>query len=234
MSLLELEGVSKRHRRGRRERVVLRGVSLTLEAGELAVVWGQRRSGRSTLLRVAAGLDRPDDGVVRLRGQDLARSRDGVLGDEIGYCQHPLISLQGDSALEEVAAGLLARGVGQARARARAAAALKRTGADACAGFPPAELDSGESLRVALARALVLEPSLIVVDEPIKGVELLARDGILRLLRTIADTGVAVLASAGEPAALSGADRTLALDDGELRGAATPALAPVVALRRSA
>jgi putative ABC transport system ATP-binding protein len=234
MSLLELQEVSKRQRRGRRELVVLRDVSLALETGELAVVLGQRRSGRSTLLRIAAGLERPDTGVVRVRGEDLARSREGLLGDEIGYCQHPPISLQGECAREEVAAGLLARGVGQARARACATAALHRTGAEDCAGFQVAELDCGESLRVALARALVLEPSLVILDEPTKGVELKARDGILRLLRTIADDGIAVLACTGDSTGLSGADRTLVLDDGELRGAITPPLAPVVPLRRSA
>jgi ABC-type lipoprotein export system ATPase subunit len=234
MSLLELERVSKDHRRGRRERRVLHEVSLTLEAGELAVIWGQRRSGRSTLLRIAAGIVKPDSGVVRWQGQDLARTRDRALGDEIAYCQRPPISVQGDTALEEVMAALLARGVSQTRARTQAKAALERTGVAEHVGHSPAELDSEESLRVALARALVLEPALLVIDEPTKGVELLARDGILALLRAIANDGITVLATTGEPSGLAGADRTLALDDGELRGTTTPALAPVVPLRRSA
>ncbi len=234
MSLLELDHVARRHKRGAREHVVLRDVSLTLEPGELAVVWGQRRSGRSTLLRIAAGIERPDSGVVRLRGVDLTRSRRSALGDQIGFCQRPPVSLRGESVLEEVMAVLLARGLGQARARTLAAASLQRAGAAGLAAMSPAELDSGEALRVALARALALEPALLLLDEPTKGVELLARDGILALLRTLASDGIAVLACTGEPTGLSGADRTLALDDGELRGATTPALAPVVPLRRSA
>ena len=72
MSLLELERVAKRYRDGQLERVVLREVSLDLDGGELAVVWGLRRSGRSTLLRVAAGIEAPDEGVVRFDGRDLA------------------------------------------------------------------------------------------------------------------------------------------------------------------
>jgi ABC-type lipoprotein export system ATPase subunit len=213
---------------------VLREVSLTLEAGELAVVWGQRHSGRSTLLCIAAGIEQPDCGVVRLRGTDLARLRGGALGDEIGYCRRPSVSLQGGHAVDEVMGALLARGIGQPGARAAAAAALKRTGADQCAGLRSPELDSGEAIRVALARAIVHEPALIVVDEPTKGVELMERDGILSLLRGLADEGIAVLASTSEPAGLSGADRTLALDDGVLRGPPARALAPVVPLRRSA
>jgi len=74
MSLLALEGVGKRYRDGARERIALREVSLALEAGELAAVWGLRRSGRSTLLRVAAGIEQPDEGVVRFDGSWAARS----------------------------------------------------------------------------------------------------------------------------------------------------------------
>ena len=73
-------------------------------------------------------------------------------------------------------------------------------------------------MRVALARALALEPSLLVIDEPTRGVDLLERDAILALLRSLADEGIAVLISTGEATALAGADRALSLADGELRG----------------
>jgi ABC-type sugar transport system ATPase subunit len=81
---------------------------------------------------------------------------------------------------------------------------------------------------------LALRPRLLVIDEPVKGVELVERDAILALLRGLADEGLGVLASAGETTALSGADRALALGGGELRGAAVPELAPVLSLRRGA
>ena len=86
-------------------------------------------------------------------------------------------------------------------------------------------------MRVVLARALALEPSLLVIDEPTRGVDLLERDAILALLRSLADDGLGVLTSAGETTALSAADRALSLTDGELHGNLDPELAPVVPLR---
>ncbi|MCW3067934.1 MAG: transporter related protein [Solirubrobacterales bacterium] len=234
MSLLSLENVSKRYGDGRRERVVLSDVSLQLDAGELAAVWGLRRSGRSTLLHVAAGIEAPDTGVVRFLGRDLARHRDEALGGGIGYCQQTFRAGEARTAREHVTLALLARGVVSPEARSRASAALERTGATSCASLPPAQLDGAEAVRVALARTLALRPQLLVVDEPAKGVDLLARDEILTLLRSLADDGIAVLASTGEATGLSGADRALSLGDGELHESPARHLAPVVPLRRAA
>lgn len=234
MSLLALTGVGKRYGEGARERVVLRDVSLELERGELAAVWGMRRSGRSTLLRVAAGIEAPDAGVVCFEGRDLAHDGESALGAGIGYCQKTSRSAEGQTVLDEAMVGLLARGVAPAAARARARAALERTGSDGCASLRLGELDGGEAIRVALARTLALRPRLLVVDEPVKGVDLLERDEILLLLHSLAADGIGVLVSVGDSTELSGADRTFALGDGELRAGPTPELAPVVALRRSA
>jgi ribose transport system ATP-binding protein len=89
-------------------------------------------------------------------------------------------------------------------------------------------------MRVALARTLALRPRVLIVDEPTKGVDLLERDGILLLLRSLADEGIAVLASASESTALAGADRALALSDGRLRGTLSAELGTVLPLRRPA
>jgi len=229
MSLLVLEGVCKSTRTGAREHTVLRNVDLVLEAGEYAVLYGRRGSGRSTLLRVAAGVEAPDRGRVRFEGVDPMR--DVALGDGIGFCPLPLGAAEGRSALEQVTMGLLARGTPPARARFRGEEALERCGASACAKTPLAGLEPAESVRVALARTIAMEPRLVVIDDPTHGVELIERDGILLLLRGLANEGIAVLASTGEPTGLSGADRTLALGEGELRGNPTPSLATVVPLR---
>ena len=95
------------------------------------------------------------------------------------------------------------------------------------------ELGAGEALRVGLARALCLDPSVLVVDEPTATVRLGERDEILTLLRRLASEGIAILASASEPDELAGAHRALTLSDGRLRGQSAPELAPVVALRAS-
>jgi ABC-type multidrug transport system ATPase subunit len=234
MSMLELDGVGKRYRSGDLERVVLRDVSLNLQAGELTVVFGLRGSGRSTLLRVAAGIEPPDEGVVRFDGRDLGAHADEVLGEGIGFCQRSPFSHGSRSTLELVIVALLARGVPGARARLAAARALERAGVAHASATPVAGLDTDEAMRVAIARVLALEPRVVVIDDPIQGVDLLQRDSLLGLLRSLAHQGVAVLVSSGESTALAGADQTLSLSDGELRGPPPRELAPVLPLRRAA
>lgn len=227
--LLELEGVSKRYGRGSAPEV-LREVSLTLCPGELAVVWGMRRSGRSTLLRVAAGIEAPSAGVVRFCGVDLSRGGERLLGEGVGYCQKLLRFTDGKSAIEHAMVPLLSRWVSPAEARKRAERALERVESSHCASMRQHELSAAEAIRVAIARTLTLSPKLIVIDEPVKGVELADRDGVLRLLRQIADEGMAVLCSTGESTGLSEADQGLILGGGELRSASAERRMNVVPL----
>jgi ABC-type multidrug transport system ATPase subunit len=234
MTLLALEHVSRRYGRGSNERAALRDVSLELDTGELVAVWGTRRSGRSTLLRVAAGIEPPDTGVVRFDGRELSGGGGEELGSGIGYCRRTFRGAEGRTVLDELMVAQLARGVFPSAARSRARIALERCGAEQCASRRLHELDSAETMRVIVARALVLRPSVLVIDEPTKGVDLIERDGILALLRSLAREGIAALISAGEATELSGADRALSLTDGELRGSLRPELAPVVSLRRQA
>jgi putative ABC transport system ATP-binding protein len=234
MSLLALDAVGKRYSDGARERVALADVTLELEVGELAVVWGLKGSGRSTLLRVAAGIEPPDSGTVRFEGRDLTRDGEDLLGGGIGYPERRFRGAEGQGVFEHVTVGLLARGVSPQGARSRARCALRRVEAEQEAGRRLTTLDAGESVRVAIARTLALEPALIAIDEPTRGVDLLERDGILALLRSLADEGIAVLASTGESTGLAGADRALVISDGELRGAPPAELATVLPLRRPA
>jgi putative ABC transport system ATP-binding protein len=233
MSLLELRHVGKRYGRGANQRVALADVSLEIEAGELVSVWGLRRSGRSTLLRVAAGVEPPDTGVVCFDGRDLSGRCGEMLGCGIGYCRTTFRPSEGEVVLDHVAVGQYARGGSPSLAAIRARAALERAGVERCAGARPSELDCGEAVRVAIARALVSQPRLLLIDEPTIGVDLLARDEILLLLQSLADEGVAVLTSTGESTGLSGA-RALTLSDGELHGKAAREMAAVVPLRRPA
>lgn len=234
MTLLTLEHVNRRHRQGSCERVVLSDVSLDLDAGELVAILGARRSGRSTLLRVAAGIEPPDSGRVSFAGHDLTRSDGYALGGGIGYCRRTPGDTGARDVLDELIVAQLARGTPRSPARAQAFAALQRVGAAECAPNMLRELDSAEMLRITIARSLVLGPSLLVLDEPTAGIDLLERDRILALLRSLADDGIAVLISTGEATALSGADRALSLYDGELRGSVAPELATVVPLHRRA
>ncbi len=232
MSLLVVDRVTKTLREGCRMSVALREVTLEIDPGEYVVVWGLRSSGRSTLMRVAAGVEEPDHGVVRFEGRDL-RGGD-ALGEGIGFCQKRFGSGECRTVLDQVMVGLLAHGVPQSVARTLATAALERCGALGLVREAVASLNQAERVRAAIARVLAHGPRVLVIDEPTSGVELLERDSVLGLLRSIADDGTAVLASAGEATGLSGADRTLALSDGELRGEIAPRFAEVVSLRRTA
>ncbi len=237
MPLLVFDGVWKRFARGdrgRREQVALRDVSLEVATGELVAVVGRRRSGRTSLLQVAAGLEAPNEGEVRFGGSDPGHGSLLGLPGGIGYCTSRFADVIGNSVLEHVAAPLLGSDVSLLKAQARAHEALRRVGALACAELTPDELDPNETIRVALARALVTSPRLLLVDEPTLGVRLAERDAVLELLRSIAhDDGVAVLVTVDNATELAGSDRALSLNGGELRGETLqPEAAPVVQLRR--
>ncbi len=233
MSLLSIEHATKRYRRGRLERVAIKDVCLELDPGELVAVWGARRSGRSTLLRVAAGIESPEEGTVSFEGRDLARWRNRVLGRRIGYCQTCSSSTDSGLVVDHIAAGLLAQRASPTEARRRAYEMLVRVGVERCGQLECHELDGAEIASVAIAGALITAPALLVIDEPTNGVDLLERDPLLGLLRSIANEGTAVLMTTGEAQGLSGVDRALSLDNGELRGESTPAQAHVVPLRRA-
>jgi len=234
MTLLALERVCKRHQDGRSERVVLDEVSMSLHAGELVAIWGMRESGRSTLLRIAAGIEAPDSGVVRFAGRELVPGNASALGDGIGYCSPAPADREAGAVLEELMLAPRIRGVSRSDARSRARAALERVGAAACAGHTHGDLDGAQAVRVALAQALVLGPALLVIDEPVTAVDLLERDDVLALLRSLADDGIAVLMSVGESTEFTDADRKLSIRGGTLGGSVDPELPSVHQLLREA
>jgi len=231
MSLLRLDRVCKRYRRARREVVALDDVSLTVAPGELVAIWGMPRSGRTTLLRVAAGLERPDVGAVRFDGREIRRGQPDGLVDGISFAQVDMAGAGGESILDHVAMPLLAHGVAPEEARARAAVQLERVAGSAFAQLQPRDLEPTERVRVAIAQALVTGPRLLLVDDPTRHVDLLDREAVLLLVRSIADGDVAVLMTTGEAMGVSGVDRALTMSGGVLRAEATGEGAEVVALR---
>jgi ABC-type sugar transport system ATPase subunit len=231
VSLLELNNVRKHRARGSRRIEVLRDVSLEVDAGELVAVWGLRRSGRSTLLAVAAGIESPDSGMVLFEGEDLSARGARMLGDGVGYCAQGASVTGRRMVIDNVRAGLLARGVRAPVAYARAHGVLERVGVERFDRLVMGDLDASETVRVAIACALVHGPRVLVIDEPSKGVDLLERDKIVLLLRSLANEGIAVLVSDGDGSGLCDADRALTLAGGELRGKRTPTMGEVLPLR---
>jgi putative ABC transport system ATP-binding protein len=231
MSLLTLERVSKRYRRGRREVTALDDVSLAIEPGELVAIWGVPRSGRTTLLRVAAGLEKPDSGEVHFDGRGLTVGHDDNLVPGIGFVQMDLAGAGGESILDHVAMPLLARGTAPEVARVRAMLQLERVGAAPVARLQPRQLEPTERVRVAIAQALVTGPRLLLVDDPTRHVDLLEREAMLLLVRSVADGNVAVLMTTGEAMGVSGVDRALTIGGGVLRQESGGAGGDVIPLR---
>lgn len=213
-------------------RELLSDVCLQLDAGELVGIWGRRRSGRSTLLRLAAGLQRPHTGEVFFDGRRLRGPAPFKNG--IAFCGSHFRGADAWPVQREIAEVQLARGVARGLAAARASAALRRTGAEHCAQRRIRSLPTAEATRVRLALALTSEPRLLLIDDVIAGVDFAERDPILCLLRSLADEGLTILTSTDEPPALAGCDRALTLSDGRLEGRLTPDLAEVLPLRRAA
>lgn len=222
MELLAFDNVDKRfRRRSEREIVALDQVSLRVFAGDHLAVLGSPRSGKTTLLRVAAGIECPDAGSVRFMGRDLAamsgRERTRLRRHEIGCIWAGLHCNQRVTALGHVALPLVSAGWARSRAISRAREYLRRVAADHCADALLDELSASELARVSIAQAVVREPKLVLADEPTDVLNSDERRAILAIMRSIArDANVAVLMTAGDAAGAVRATRFGSLKAGRL------------------
>lgn len=219
--LLSLEAVSKCYWRGLRPVEVLDGVSLDVEPGEFAAVWGPRGTGKTTLLEIAAGLRDPDAGQVRFAGQDLAaldrKRRGALLHREIGVATR-LGPASRELPIGDWIAMVSVDRMGSREAGRRADGALRRVGAGDLIGEAWPDLPDGARALVSIARAIVREPRLLLVDDPSAGLGLVERGGVATLLSSLAEQGVAVLMTATDVTEVRGAGTIWSLAGGTLIG----------------
>lgn len=198
ISMIQLHGVCRRYR-GRRQQPVLQGVDLCVQAGEVVLLSGAAGSGKTTLLELVYAAQMPDSGTVEVFGRDLSRLRRSsltLLRQCIGVVPQTLTLLEDRSALDNVALALEVQAEPRQRMRARAAEALGAVGLACEADTPVSELSSGQKQLVALARALVRGPSILVADEPTTHMDTDGRKTLVQLLATgAADGAVAVVAT---------------------------------------
>jgi ABC-type multidrug transport system ATPase subunit len=224
--LLRLDDVHVSYRRGHRRIDVLRGVSLRLEPGVFAGVWADRSAGKTTLAKVAAGILAPDAGTVTFCGASLTGpDRAGRLHNAIGFASRQIFGLEPATVAEGIASTLLTT-MSWKPAMARAHDALDRTDVVDQAQNRWEDLSDEERMRVALAQAIARRPRLLVVDDPLAGMGADRRPNIIKILRSFATEGMAVLMTAAELRELRGADRIWALDDGVLDGGIPRTSAP--------
>lgn len=223
MSLLALNEVSFCRQDGAREFLVLDRVSCEVDPGELIGVFGQRRAGKSTLLRVAAGLLLADSGSVIFDGGALgglsasARARRWRRGGIALTGGERRWFPSGQPALEFVALPLTNDGLTLRESEALAHGALERLGISALARVPLEGVSLSDSVRLGLARAIVREPRLLLFDEPATLPAPADCRDLLALLHSLANDGMAVIVASEDATALAGVPRFWTLADGRLR-----------------
>jgi putative ABC transport system ATP-binding protein len=184
--MYELSGVTKVYPKGRTRVHALQGVDLTIEGGDWLAIQGPTGHGKSTLLQILGGLDRPSSGSVRLTGRDLATLEEKQLtkvrATSIGFIFQTFNLIPTLTAQENVETALVPLAVNPGERKERASQALAEVGLRDRARHLPSELSGGQQQRVAIARALVKRPAVLLADEPTGNLDEDTRDEIMALL----------------------------------------------------
>jgi putative ABC transport system ATP-binding protein len=222
--ILVAEGVRKVYRTGSQHVEALRGVDVTVSRGEFVAVMGASGSGKTTLLNCLSGLDEIDAGTVMVEGNELHRMRDAARtthrARRMGFVFQAFNLIPVLSAAENVELPLLLNGYSARRARTRALHTLDRVGLSERHDHKPNELSGGEQQRVAVARALAIEPALVWADEPTGNLDSATADRVMDLLRELHAEGLTLVLVTHDPAIGQTAQRVVTMTDGAIVGEA--------------
>ena len=217
--MIRLQGVRKTFRAGESAIHALDGVDLEIERGEFVAIMGQSGSGKSTMMNIIGLLDRPDEGAYLLSGRDVAaldeHARSRLRGSAFGFVFQSYSLLPRMNALEQVELPLIYQGV--RNRRRRAAEALVRVGLADRIGHTPTQLSGGEQQRVAIARSLVVDPLVVLADEPTGALDTATGHEVMTLLSDLVDQqGMTLILVTHEPEVAAFAHRSVRMRDGQI------------------
>jgi putative ABC transport system ATP-binding protein len=221
MALIELSGIERRFQLGDTTVNALAGLNLSIDAGEYVAVMGPSGSGKSTLLNLLGLLDRPDAGSYRLEDRDVTTlspdEQATVRSARIGFVFQSFHLVPRLSAAENIALPMTLAGLPAAERKLRVARALTDFGLENRADHRPDQLSGGQRQRVAIARATIMQPALILADEPTGNLDRHTGEEVVNLLEALNATGVTLFVVTHDPGMGARARRQLVMEDGRLK-----------------
>jgi putative ABC transport system ATP-binding protein len=219
--LIALAGIERVFRLGDSEVHALRRLDVCIAAGEYVAVMGPSGSGKSTLLNLLGLLDRPNAGTYRLEGRDVttlsAEEQARVRSERIGFVFQSFHLVPRLTAAENIALPMILAGIAPAQRAQRVALALSDYGLENRSGHRPDQLSGGQRQRVAIARATVMQPALILADEPTGNLDRATGEEVMRLLEELNQRGVTLMVVTHDASLGARARRQLLMEDGALQ-----------------
>ena len=220
-ALIELAGIERIFHLGDSEVHALRQLELRIDAGEYIAVMGPSGSGKSTLLNLLGLLDHPNTGTYRLEGRDVTTlsldEQARVRSERIGFVFQSFHLVPRLTAAENIALPMTLAGIAPAERNRRVAQALKDFGLDRRADHRPDQLSGGQRQRVAIARATIMQPALILADEPTGNLDRHTGEEVVNLLEALNASGVTLVVVTHDPGMGARARRQLVMEDGRLQ-----------------
>ena len=221
MALIELSAIERRFLLGDTTVNALAGLNLHIDSGEYVAVMGPSGSGKSTLLNLLGLLDRPNAGTYRLEGRDVTTlspdEQATVRSTRIGFVFQSFHLVPRLTAAENIALPMMLAGIAPAERQRRVARALSDFGLDNRADHKPDQLSGGQRQRVAIARATIMQPALILADEPTGNLDRHTGEDVVNLLEALNGQGVTLIVVTHDPSLGARAGRQLVMEDGRLK-----------------